>query len=109
MDFNHLLNFIDEVDKRIRNNYGDYPDESKRILARSVKLSEEVGELSSAILAHNSLQRDKKLENHSQENLEEEFADVIITTMLLAKSTKIDIRSALRSKIDKINNRPKRI
>ena len=80
-------------------------DEDKIILAQTVKLTEELGELCSEVLAHKSLQRKQKLENHDKENIQEEFADVIITAMLLAKAMNIDIEKALENKIKKINKR----
>ncbi|MDO8459868.1 MAG: MazG-like family protein [Nanoarchaeota archaeon] len=105
MDFDELLEFISTEDKRLRNKYGNYSDEEKRVLVRLVKLGEEFGELSSEVLANNSFQRTEKLEKHSKESTEEEFADVMITTLLLAQAMDIDIKKALKDKIDKINKR----
>lgn len=107
MNSDDLLKFIDLEDRRLRDKFGNYPDEEKRILARTVKLSEETGELSSEILSYNSLQRQEKINNHSVNDLANEFADVIITTLLLAKTTNIDIEEALKNKINKINDRYK--
>lgn len=75
------------------------------ILARTVKLGEEFGELCEEVLAYNSLQRKQKLDNHDKENLPEEFADVIITTLLLAKSMNVSIETALEKKMQKLNQR----
>jgi NTP pyrophosphatase (non-canonical NTP hydrolase) len=105
MDIQELLDFIDKEDKRIRNHYGNYPDEEKRILARTVKLMEEVGELSNDVLSFNSMQRKEKLARHDRENIREEFADVLITTLLLAKSMNIDVKKALENKIQKMQKR----
>lgn len=107
MNLDDLLKFIDLEDRRLRNRFGNYSDEEKRILARTVKLSEETGELCSEILSYNSLQRQEKMNNHSAENLANELADVIITTLLLAKATNTDIKEALKNKINKINDRYK--
>ncbi len=101
----NLKKFIDKQDKRLREQYGNYPDEEKRILARTVKLVEEVGELCEEVLAHGALQRKDKLEKHDKDNLLGEFADVLITTLLLAKIMKVDIDKALEQKIKKINKR----
>jgi NTP pyrophosphatase (non-canonical NTP hydrolase) len=57
------------------------------------------------VLAYNSLQRKQKLDNHDKENLPEEFADVIITTLLLAKSMNASIETALEKKMQKLNQR----
>ncbi len=51
------------------------------------------------------MQRKQKLKNLDKENLHGEFADVIITTLLLAKAMNIDIEKALEKKIEKINKR----
>ncbi|MCK4634981.1 MAG: pyrophosphatase [Candidatus Aenigmarchaeota archaeon] len=105
MKLKDLLKFIEIEDKRLRKYYGSYPDEEKRILARTVKLTEELGELCNDVLAHNSLQRKQKLDELDKENIQEEFADVLITTLLLANVMSVDIEKALERKIEKINKR----
>jgi NTP pyrophosphatase (non-canonical NTP hydrolase) len=103
MTFEDLLKFIKDEDKRIKEKYGNYSDNEKRILVRAVKLSEEVGELCSEVLKYNSFQRKEKMEKDS--DLEGELADVIITTLLLTESLGVDIEKALRDKIEKIEKR----
>ena len=105
MELKDLLKFIEIEDERLKKYYGDYSDQEKRILARTVKLTEELGELCNEVLAHNSLQRKQKLDNHDKENLLEEFADVIITALLLAKAMNVDIEKAFEKKIKKVNKR----
>jgi NTP pyrophosphatase (non-canonical NTP hydrolase) len=105
MDLKELLQFINIEDRRLKKYYGGYTDQEKRILARTVKLSEELGELCNAILATHSMQRKEKLANHNRKNLSEEFADVIITTLLLAKSMDINIEKALEEKVKQIDKR----
>ena len=105
MELKDLLKFIEIEDKRLKDRYGGYADQEKRILARTVKLAEEIGVLSNDVLAHNSLQRKQKLENHDKESIHGEVADVILTTMLLAKSMDLDVEKALKDKIEKINKR----
>lgn len=51
------------------------------------------------------MQRKQKFDKFDKDNLLEEFADVIMTTLLLAKSMNIDIEKALEKKIEKINKR----
>ena len=51
------------------------------------------------------MQRKEKLDAHSAENLPEEFADVIITTLLVAKSANINVKRALSEKAAKITAR----
>ncbi len=104
---NKLTDFVDKHYEWLRKIY-HLDDKQKEILFRAVKLSEEVGELSQEILSHNSLQLKRKLDNYKKENLEGEFADVIITTLLLAKAVDVDIKKALENKIaksDMVNER----
>jgi NTP pyrophosphatase (non-canonical NTP hydrolase) len=105
MDIKELLQFIVIEDERLKKYYGNYPDQEKRILARTVKLSEELGELCDGVLSFNAIQRKAKLENYNGENLSDEFADVLITTLLLAKVMNVDIEEALKMKVVKINKR----
>ena len=107
MDMKELLDFIETEDGRWIKYYHNYPDQEKRILARTVKLTEELGELCEEVLISTSLQREQKLKNHDKENLPEEFADVVITTLLLAKAMNVDIEMALEKKVEKVNNRYK--
>ena len=105
MEFKDLISFIKKEDERLRNRYGNYPDEEKRILARTVKLAEEFCELCDEVLAYNSMQRKDKLDNIVEGNLAEEFADVIITSLLLANAMNVDIEKALEKKMEKIDKR----
>ncbi|TES95590.1 hypothetical protein E3J85_01880 [Patescibacteria group bacterium] len=104
MELEDLLQFIDKEDKRLKEYYED-SDNQKTTLVRSTKLAEEVGELCGEVLAHNSLQRKEKSKRHNSEELSEEFADVIIVTLLLAKTMNINIRESLRKKIEKVDKR----
>ena len=76
-------------------------------MARTVKLTEELGELCNEVLAFNGDQRKEKLDKYDKNNLPNEFADVIITTLLLAKTMNVDIQEALKQKIKSINERYK--
>ncbi|MDH4330920.1 MAG: hypothetical protein OEV93_05240 [Candidatus Moranbacteria bacterium] len=100
-----ILEFIDLESGRLRKTHDNYPDEEKRALARMVKLSEEVGELADEVLSFNSMQRDEKQANHNSDSLSEEVADVLIVTLLLAKTLGVDVEKALEKKIEKINKR----
>ena len=104
MKLKDLLKFIEIESKRLRKYYPNI-DEDKIILAQTVKLTEELGELCSKVLAHKSLQRKQKLDNYNKKNISEEFADVIITALLLAKTMNVDIEKALENKLKKINKR----
>lgn len=107
MHLKDLRIFIKKEDKRLRKSHGYYKDEEKRILARTVKLGEEMGELCDEVLSFNAMQRQDKLVKHEASNLSEEFADVIITTLLLAEVMNVDIEKALKQKMQKIDKRYK--
>lgn len=99
-----FIQYIEIEDQRLKQRYPQL-DDDKVILARSVKLSEEMGELSDNILALIGLQRKEKLDGFSPKALSKEFADIIITTFLLAKSSGVDILQALEDKIPELNRR----
>lgn len=107
MTLNELLNFIATEDKRLKKYFHTYSDQEKVILARTVKLMEEIGELSSEVLASHSLQRKAKLKKHNQKSLSWEFADVFITLALLAQALEVDIEKAVKTKIIEIEKRHK--
>jgi NTP pyrophosphatase (non-canonical NTP hydrolase) len=105
MELKDLFKFIEVEDRKLEKKYGSLSNKEEWILARTVKLGEEFGELCEEVLAYNSLQRRQKLDNHDEESLQEEFADVIITALLLAKSMNINIETALEKKMQKLNQR----
>lgn len=100
-DMKDLLKFVDEEDQRLRNDI-NYADKTKRTLARTIKITEEVGELSDEVLSSLGLQRREKIDNHTRQKLEDEFADVLFVTLLLAKVMDVDIMKASERKGKKI-------
>ncbi|MFZ1627047.1 MAG: MazG nucleotide pyrophosphohydrolase domain-containing protein [Candidatus Moraniibacteriota bacterium] len=105
MTFEQFRQFIDEqhaffrkVKKQTRKD---------RIFARTIKLGEEYGELCDAVLASMGDQRRGKLKKEKPDDLESEFADVLIVTFMLAKAMDVDIMTALDRKIEKIRKRNK--
>jgi NTP pyrophosphatase (non-canonical NTP hydrolase) len=105
MDLKDLMNFIAAEDEKLKRRYGSLSNQKEVILARTVKLGEEFGELCEEVLAYSSLQRKQKLDNHDKRNLQDEFADVIITALLLARSMNVDIEKALEMKMQRLNQR----
>ncbi|MEE9525434.1 MAG: MazG nucleotide pyrophosphohydrolase domain-containing protein [Candidatus Woesearchaeota archaeon] len=103
MEFDELFKFVKEEHKRLMEFYG-FEDKEHITYPMVLKVMEELGELSEAILHSKSLQRNEKL-NSKKVKLEEEFVDVLLTTLLLAENFDIDIRNELRKKIEKIKNR----
>ncbi|MEE9405889.1 MAG: MazG nucleotide pyrophosphohydrolase domain-containing protein [Candidatus Aenigmarchaeota archaeon] len=104
MDLQTLLDFIEKEDKYLRQYYPDLND-GGHILARAVKLSEEFGELCNDVLGHANLQRKSKMDGFEKGNINEEFADIIIVALLLAKAMDIDVMAGLKGKIKKIEQR----
>lgn len=100
-----LKDWIELQSKKLKICFGGNQTQTERLYARTIKLNEEVGELCEEILAHNNDQRKDKLDNKSDDGLAHEIADVLITTLLIAESLKIDPNKALKQKIKKINKR----
>lgn len=109
MQLKELMKFIKKEDKRIKIRFGNYKDKEKLLLARTVKLTEELGELCDEVLSFNSMQRPEKLEKRNVDNLYGEFADVLMATLLLAEAMGVDVEKALKEKMKKLEERHKNI
>ncbi|MCK5490822.1 MAG: hypothetical protein KAI67_03190 [Candidatus Pacebacteria bacterium] len=66
-----------------------------------MKIGEKFGKLCQEILFHASQQEKHKKDKFDENNLSEEFADVIFTTLFLAKDMNVDTKKALKDKIKK--------
>lgn len=79
-----------------------WPLQSKdqRIFARTMKIVEELGELSDEILTSMSLQRDDKVKKFVQKNVDDEFADVLGSLILLGIELDIDVVEVMERKLD---------
>ena len=75
------------------------PDKNAAIFTRTMKLLEELGEFSDEVLSSMKLQRDSKLEHHTREKLEDEYADVLGSVILLAIELDIDVAKVMQRKI----------
>lgn len=71
----------------------------KRVLARTLKMMEELGELSDAILSSMQLQRASKVSQFEPVHLDDEFADVLGCIILLGIELDINIEEVMRRKI----------
>lgn len=80
-------------------------DPQARIFGKTVKIMEELGELSQEIIASLRLHRNQRNENYKKENLEGEFADVIGSLMILADELNIDVENAVEKKIEETKKR----
>ncbi|HEX7017698.1 MAG TPA: MazG-like family protein [Patescibacteria group bacterium] len=75
-------------------------NEQQRIFARTMKIVEELGELADEVLTSMNLQRNSKIEQFSHQNIEDEFADVLGSLILLANELDIDVEKVIQRKID---------
>ncbi len=75
-------------------------DKDHQIFARTIKVLEELGELADEILSSMKLQRASKVELHTREKLEDEFADTMGSLMLLAHELDIDLEKVMLRKIE---------
>lgn len=71
----------------------------QRVLARTLKMMEELGELSDAILSSMQLQRATKVSQFDSVQLEDEFADVFGCVLLLGVELDINIEKVIKRKI----------
>lgn len=75
------------------------------LLAQTVKLTEETGEVADAVLKSLNEQREEKYYDDKSTDLGAELADVIIVCSLLAKTANIDMDTALKNKMNEISKR----
>jgi len=87
---------------KLRIKFHSLTKKEKDILSRMVKLQEEVGELSNDVLSILSLQRKSKLDEFEKSNMYEEFADVVLSVIMLANSVGVDIERAVKNKYQKL-------
>jgi len=105
MNLKNLQERVSNLEDKTKTKYIVESPKEREILAKTVKLNEEVGELCNDILGILKLQRKSKLENFDKRNIYQEFADVIITTIQLAHVAGVDIERAVLDKMNKIEDR----
>lgn len=77
----------------------------QRTFARIMKIVEELGELSDEILTSMNLSRGSKIEKFSHQNVEDEFADVMGSLVLLGIELDIDVEEVMKRKIEYTHKR----
>ena len=105
MDMQELITFTKQMHNFFIEKEKSNIDWERQSLLRSMKLTEEVGELNEQILGHYGYGRKEKIDKCDTTNLEHEIADVIICTCILAESLGVDVQKALKNKIKKIKAR----
>lgn len=98
MEINELVKEYKEISKFLNERW-PLKDKNQRVFARTMKIVEELGELSDEILTSMNLQRDSKIAKFSRENLEDEFADVLASLLLLSNELDIDVEKVIKKKI----------
>ena len=95
------------------NQHWPLKNKQHRTFARTMKIVEELGELSDEILTSMNLQRNSKIANFTHQNIEDEFADVMGSLILLGIELDIDVEKVIKRKIrftrDRFEMDPKQI
>jgi NTP pyrophosphatase (non-canonical NTP hydrolase) len=103
MEIKDLLEFIKTEHQRLMKFY-NFKENEQLKYPITLKIMEELGELCEEILSQEKIQRVEKLQN-IESKIDEELADVLITTLLLAENMSIDVINGLKKKIEKIKGR----
>jgi len=98
MTINELVKEYQEIHHFLNQNW-PLKSKMKRVFARTMKIVEELGELADEILTSMSLQRESKIAQFSKENLEDEYADVLGSLILLGIELDIDIEKVMKKKL----------
>ncbi|PIR61435.1 MAG: hypothetical protein COY81_03250 [Candidatus Pacebacteria bacterium CG_4_10_14_0_8_um_filter_43_12] len=82
------------------NQHWPLKNQQHRTFARTMKIVEELGELSDEILTSMNLQRNSKIAKFTHQNIEDEFADVLGSLVLLGIELDIDVEKVIKRKIE---------
>lgn len=93
-----LVTQYEEISKFLNSRW-PLKNEEQKVFARTMKIMEELGELSDEILTSMNLQRNTKIAKFSQQNVEDEFADVLGSLLLLGIELNIDVEAVMKRKI----------
>ncbi|MCA9364855.1 MAG: hypothetical protein KC736_03110 [Candidatus Moranbacteria bacterium] len=100
-----FLERLNEVDDCLLRSLSLLALDDRLLLISCVKLAEEVGELSEAVLARSDFQFRSKPDAQTENALAGEIADVIIMTLVIARRTGVDVEHALLKKIEQISSK----
>ena len=103
----HLLSYVDDLNDRYPEILGKPVSDNEKIMVNALSLSEESWELSDQIVRKLwFVFNKKKKENYTDEDLEDEAADVLICLLMLLRSLWVtDMNEAIKRKIKKNNDR----
>jgi NTP pyrophosphatase (non-canonical NTP hydrolase) len=102
MEIKDLQKFAKVEHERIKKHF-QFKDDAELKHPVMLKIVEEVGELSEAVLLDDSIGRSEKLKKVTK--IDEEIADVIISSLILAENKGIDMEKTLKKKIDELKKR----
>ena len=97
--------FITRLDNILRNSLEKWYTDRELIFSRIVKLGEEYGELCEHIMTSVGHGRDDKIEKFDHQDLEKEFADVYFVLLLTARAAGVDMKKAIKMKMDALEKR----
>lgn len=98
MTIQDLVNEYKKISKFLNERW-PLKNSEQRTFARTMKIMEELGELSDEILTSMNLQRNTKIAQFSHQNIEDEFADVLGSLILLGIELDIDVAEVMKRKI----------
>lgn len=104
MTISNLQTLMKDFSQMLDVKYGATTSKTEAVLSSTVKLTEEVWELSEQVMLWRWRQRSDKWV-YNPDDAGKEIADVIISTMMIAYELDIDVEQALAKKI--INIRKK--
>lgn len=99
MTIHQLVSEYQEINNFLQKRW-PLKDQQQRTFARVMKIVEELGEFADEILTGMNLQRNSKIAKFSQQNIEDEFADVLGSLILLGIELDIDVEKVMKRKID---------
>lgn len=105
MNIKELSEFIDRTLDKWKYPVSDWYSNRERVFAQMIKVSEETGELSEQVLWKFGWQRISKKDKISDEKLKNEIADVILSTVRLARLMNMDVEELLEKKMKILKDR----
>lgn len=104
MKFEELISQYRAIDKYFEREFPQLKDEYK-ILARLGKITEELGELNSAVHGELQLHREEKQAQYKREDIEKEWADLFNTVMLFGLVMDLDMPKIIKDRLEEIFQR----
>ena len=104
MNFDELTSRFAKIEKYFEKKYPHLQGDLK-VLAHLGKITEELGELNSAVYGELGLHRKDKQDRHEREMVEKEWADVFNTVILFGMAMNIDMPKTIEKRLEEIFER----